>query len=169
MFNRLVPTLRHPVCLAVAPCLGSLFAGAQQTLDVPRQVVGHWRLVTFENVDEKGVARLAPYAGGRLMYDAGGNMSAQLMRSDRKPMSSPSNETERAAAYATYTAYYGKYTIDAAAGTVTHHVEGSVNPNWVKTDLVRWYQFANNGNVLTLSIKNPEGRVTGTLTWERIR
>jgi hypothetical protein len=103
------------------------------------------------------------------MYDAAGNMSAQLMRSERKPLATPSTEPERAAAYATYTAYYGKFTIDPGLAKVTHHVEGALNHNWVKTDLVRYYAFSPDGNQLMLSIKNAEGRVTGTLTWERLR
>jgi Lipocalin-like domain len=146
----------------------SLPAQNANPTDIQKRFVGHWRLVTFENFDEKGVARLAEYDGGRIMYDAAGNMSAQLMRSNRTRLSSPSTDSERAAAYATYTAYFGRYTIDAAAGKVTHHVEGSANPNWVKTDLVRWYTFSEDGNRLMLSIKNADGRVTGTLTWERI-
>jgi hypothetical protein len=133
-----------------------------------KQFVGHYRLLTFENFDEKGVARRAEYDGGRISYDAAGNMSAQLMRSNRTRLSAPSTEAERAAAYATYTAYYGRYTVDAAAGTVTHHVEGSANPNRVKTDLVRWFRFSPDGNRLMLSLKNADGRVTGTLTWERL-
>ena len=127
-------------------------ASAQTSADVQRQFVGHWRLVTFENFDEKGLAQLAPYDGGRIMYDAAGQMSAQLMRSNRTPMSTPSTKPERAAAYATYTAYYGAYTIDPAQRKVTHHVEGSTD-----------------GDRLMLSIRNAQGRVTGTLTWERIR
>ena len=155
-------------------CLIGLTAGivaqtkANSAADVQRQFVGHYRLIKFENFDEKGGARVAEYDGGRIMYDAAGNMSAQLMRSNRKPLSSPSTEPERAASYATYTAYYGRYTIDAAAGKVTHHVEGALNNNWVKTDLVRWYAFSPDGQQLMLSLKNAEGRVTGTLTWERI-
>ena len=155
-------------------CLFGLTAGivaqtkANSAADVQRQFVGHYRLIKFENFDEKGGARVAEYDGGRIMYDAAGNMSAQLMRSNRKPLSSPATDPERAASYATYTAYYGKYTIDAAAGNVTHHVEGALNANWVKTDLVRWYAFSADGKQLMLSLKNAEGRVTGTLTWERV-
>ena len=81
----------------------------------------------------------------------------------------PTAQAERAAAYSTYTAYYGKYSLNTATGAVTHHVEGSVNPNWVKTDLVRYYAFSDDGNRLMLSLKNAEGRVTGTLTWERMK
>ncbi|HUE84940.1 MAG TPA: lipocalin-like domain-containing protein [Vicinamibacterales bacterium] len=132
------------------------------------QFVGHWRLVTFENFDEKGVARDAGYESGRIMYDAAGNMSAQLMRTGRTPLSQPPAEAERAAAYSTFVAYYGKYTIDAATSKVTHSVEGALNPNWVKTDLVRYYEFSADGRRLMLSLRNAQGRVTGTLTWERM-
>jgi len=152
------------VMLLVAPTMGQS-AGA----DVQKQFVGHWRLVRFENVDEAGTPRVVEYDSGRIMYDAAGNMSAQLMRSGRKPLSQPSTEAERAAAYATYTAYYGTYTIDPAAGKVTHHVEGAANPNWVKTDQVRYYKFSEGGNRLTLTVKNPQGRVTATISWERLR
>jgi hypothetical protein len=132
------------------------------------QFVGHWRLVRFENFDEQGVARDAGYESGRIMYDADGNMSAQLMRTGRKPLSQPSTEAERAAAYSTFVAYYGKYTIDPAASKVTHTVEGALNTNWVRTDLVRYYEFSADGRQLKLSLRNAQGRVTGTLTWERM-
>jgi hypothetical protein len=141
---------------------------AVQSGDVRQQFVGHWRLVKFENFDENGVARDAGYDGGRILYDAAGNMSAQLMRTGRKPVSQPSTEPERAASYGTYTAYYGKYAIDTTSSKVTHSVEGALNPNWVKTDLVRYYEFSPDGKQLKLSIRNPQGRVTGTLTWQRV-
>lgn len=165
------------LALSVGLCGPYVAMDAQSSAaDVQKRFIGHWRLLQFENFDEKGIARLAEYDGGRIMYDAAGNMSAQLMRSNRKPLTqstagqkpSPALEAERAAAYATYTAYYGKYSIDPAANTVTHHVEGSVNPNWVKTDLVRYYAFSADGNRLMLSLKNADGRVTGTLTWEKL-
>ena len=131
--------------------------------------VGHWRLVKFENFDEKGVARDAGYESGRIMYDAAGNMSAQLMRTGRKPLSQSPTDTDRAAAYGTFVAYYGKYTTDPATSRVTHSVEGALNPNWVKTDLVRYYEFSADGRRLMLSLRNAQGRVTGTLTWERMQ
>lgn len=134
-----------------------------------KRFAGNWRLASFVNFDENGAARDAGYEGGRIMYDAVGNMAAQLMRVNRKPLSPQPTDAERAAAYSTYIAYYGKVTVDPSQSKVTHHVEGSTNPNWVKTDLVRYYSFSEDGNQLMLSIKNPGGRVTGTLTWERLR
>ena len=146
-----------------------LDASAQSRgVEVHARFVGNWRLLTFENIAENGTTSNAGYDGGRITYDAAGNMAAQLTRANRKPLSQPATDAERAAAYSSYVAYYGRVTIDAAAGKVTHHVEGSVNPNWVKTDLVRYYAFSEDGRRLMLSIKNAQGRVTGTLTWERI-
>ena len=168
-------TLIAALCLCV--CAFAASDASQPTAaEVQKRFVGHWRLVTFENFDEKGVGTVAAYDGGRIMYDVAGNMSAQLMRSDRALLTPPSGgkpsptaQAERAAAYSTYTAYYGKYSLNPATRAVTHHVEGSVNPNWVKTDLVRYYAFADDGKRLMLSLKNAEGRVTGTLTWERLQ
>ncbi len=130
--------------------------------------VGHWQLVAFDNFDEKGNPTRAAYDGGRIVYDSLGNMSAQLMRSARKPVGTPSTEPERGAAYQTYTAYYGTYELDESVGKITHFVQGALNPNWVSTSLVRWYTFSDDGNTLRLSLKSGE-RVTGMLTWERMK
>lgn len=130
--------------------------------------VGNWRLVSFVNIDDKGVAMPSRFTGGRIMYDASGQMAAQLTHAGRPALPSSSTDAERAAAYAGYVAYYGAYEIDAAGGTVTHHVEGSTNPNWPKTDLVRHFEFVD-ADTLKLSIRNAAGRTTGTLTWSRIR
>jgi hypothetical protein len=163
--------MRPRIALALVLLLGTVALEAQQAADVQRQFIGNWRLLSFEQFDEKGAGRPSAYSGGRIMYDAAGHMAAQLTYSNRKPLSMPSTETERAAAYQSFLSYFAKYSIDPAAKTVTHHVEGSTNPNWVstQTNLVRWYAFSPDGNRLMLSTKNAAGRVTGTLTWERIR
>ena len=131
--------------------------------------VGNWRLVSFVNVDEKGVSTPSRYTGGRIMYDAAGQMAAQLTYANRARLSSPSTEAERAAAYAGFVSYYGAYEIDEATRKVTHHVEASTNPNWPTTDLVRYFEFADGGDTLRLSIRDAAGRTTGTLAWARIR
>jgi hypothetical protein len=130
--------------------------------------VGNWRLVSFVNIDDKGVSTPSPFTGGRIMYDAAGQMAAQLTHANRAALPANPSDALRAAASTGYVAYYGGYEIDPAATKVTHHVEGSTNPNWPKTDLVRYFEFADGGNTLRLSIRNQAGRVTGTLTWARI-
>lgn len=130
--------------------------------------VGNWRLVSFVNIDDQGAATPDRFSGGRIMYAAAGQMAAQLTYADRPRMSSPPTDAERAAAYTGFLSYYGGYAIDEAAATVTHYVEASTNANWPNTDLVRYFEFADGGNTLKLSIRNQAGRVTGTLTWARI-
>ena len=157
--------------ITLVSLVGLVLGASAQTApaDVQKRLVGNYRLVRFVNIDEKGVERPSQYDGGRIMYDAHGQMAAQLSRSNRAKMSPMPSETERATAYSGFLAYYGRYTIDAANGRVTHHVEGSTNPNWPGTDLVRYYSFSPDDSRLTLSVKNADGRTTGTLTWERIR
>ena len=38
-------------------------------------------------------------------------------------------------------AYFGTYTVDAGKGTVTHHVEGSLRPDYTGTDQVRPFRI----------------------------
>jgi hypothetical protein len=159
----------RPLPLVVLCCLAfcAVLRAQGGSGDVQRRLTGNWRLVSFVNIDEKGVARPGPYHGGRIMYDAHGNMAAQLTRDGRKPLAATPSDADRAEAYAGFLAYYGRYVVDESKSLVTHHVEGSTNPNWVNTTLTRWYAFSPDSNRLLLSIKNDEGRVTGTLTWER--
>lgn len=133
-----------------------------------QQFLGSYRLISFTNIDAAGKSTLLPYAGGQISYDASGRMSAQLMRRDRERLSASPSEAARAAAFSSYTAYFGGYTIDAAKRTVTHHVEGAVSPNMVGSPLVRHFEFSGDNSTLTLTVKDGE-RVTGKLQWERYR
>jgi hypothetical protein len=132
--------------------------------------IGVWRLVSFTNIDEQGRTTPNRLSEGRIMYDAAGNMAAQLMRPGRPVhAAAPPTDAERAASYGSYVAYYGRYSIDEATAKVTHHVEGALNPNWPKTDLVRYWAFSPDGKRLSLSVRNAAGRTTGTLVWEKIQ
>ena len=131
--------------------------------------VGNWRLVSFVNIDDSGAATPNRFSGGRIMYDAAGQMAAQLTHADRAALPQGASEGQRAAAYSGFLSYYGGYVVDDRATKVTHHVEASTNPNWPNTELVRYFEFADGGNTLKLSIRDAAGRTTGTLTWARIR
>ncbi len=121
---------------------------------VTAKFVGHWKLVSYEIRRDDGTTTEWPMVG-RLYYDAGGNMAAQLM-----PLSDEPETPNRR-----YFAYFGTYEIDVVKGTVTHHVEASVTASWVGTDLVRAYSF--DGDQLRLSLPNGSGDTTNTLTWIR--
>ena len=49
---------------------------------------------------------------------------------------------------ASFFAYYGTYTVDELAGTVTHHLEGAMHPTYVGTDQVRQFKFVGDDRLL---------------------
>jgi Lipocalin-like domain len=139
-------------------------------------LVGTWRLVSCESRTTGGEVRypLGRSPAGRLSYDAGGQMSAQLMDPGRPKFGSGDlargSDAEVRAAAAGYIAYYGRYTLDPSRGVVVHHVEGALFPNWVGGDQARSYRL--DGDRLTIT--TPPIRIGGedsttVLVWERAR
>jgi hypothetical protein len=152
--------------------------GAQNGLDPthPSALVGAWRLVSFESRAASGDVRypLGRAPVGRLQYDATGFMSVQLMDPGRPQFASGDltrgSDAELRAAIGGYVAYYGTYTVDPARGSVTHHVEGALFPNWVGGNQVRGFRL--DGDRLTIT--TPPIRVGGedsttVLVWARAR
>ena len=138
-------------------------------------LVGTWRLMSYEARDSKGQIQypLGEHVSGQLIYDAAGHMSAHVMRNDRPLFaandSARGTDAEVRAAFEGYTAYFGTYTIDTKKQTVTHRVRGASYPNWVARDQLRYYKF--DGSRLSLSA--PPMVVGGqtfdfVLIWERI-
>ena len=140
------------------------------------QFVGTWQLV--ESYSEKSSGRASFPLGanviGRINYDAAGNMAAQLMGMERTPFSSRNpqevGDAEYRDAFQSYTAYFGTYTVQAAAGTVTHHVLGATVPNWPGNDQLRHFEFS--GDRLTLRTPPMRGndgeKAVHTLVWQRV-
>jgi lipocalin-like protein len=140
------------VCFAL---IASLLQAGVET-PIPQRFVGAWELVSFDNIAADGTRRPGAYNHGQINYDAAGRMSAHLM-----------NATDKA--NHRYLGYYGPFVVDEANGIVTHIVDGSSNATWVGSRQVRYYQFSPDNLQLTLSVRNAEGRVTGTLVWKRSR
>ena len=65
-----------------------------------------------------------------------------------------------------YDSYFGRFTVDEKAGTVTHHVEGSLFPEDLGDDWVR--PFTLQGDTLTLRLTGEDG-LTRTLVFQRMR
>jgi Lipocalin-like domain len=136
---------------------------------VADRLIGSWRLVSYETVDAAG-RRGAPYgaAGGRLTYDARGNMSGQVMRPSRPAVDLAAGSASTArAAYAGYIAYFGRYEVAPDERSVTHRVEGALNPEWVGGEQVRQLRFDGDRLVLSAEVRKPDAVVIHTLTWER--
>ena len=146
---------------------------ANTTSAITSKFVGSWKLVEFEG-------QLVPKRdwAGLLMYDATGHMAAQLLPLDRPKFASGNRlqgtTEEIKAAFDGYFAYFGPYEVNEAEGVVIHHVKGSIFPNDVGKDNIRYYEFS--GDRLILIPTNiVDGKLirkssaTVRLTWERVK
>jgi hypothetical protein len=109
-----------------------------------------------------------------LIYDAGGNFSGQIVNQDRPPFESGNllrgTPEEIKAAFEGYIAYYGTYEVDETAGRLTHHVQGSLFPNWIGLEQTRLYEIADGSlRMTTPPFVGERAQLTLTLIWERIR
>ena len=100
-------------------------------------------------------------------------MSAHVMRVDRPTFASDDSgsgtDAEVRAAFEGHASYFGTYTIDVLAGTVTHHVRGASYPNWMGHDQIRYYRIDGSHLVLsTPGILDRGEALAYILTWERM-
>ena len=161
--------LALPLVVTVALDLQTLTA---QQLGATQRIVGTWQLMT-RTVTRAGKTIVDPVLGekptGRLVYDASGAMMLQMMRTGRKDaISSPSDQAGKGnpRVILGYDSYFGRYAVDEKAGTVTHHVEGSLFPEDLGEDWVRPFTLA--GDTLTLRLTSEDG-LTRTLVFQRMR
>ena len=142
-------------CLGLGILVSGLLFFASTTLghhqssrSAKEQFVGTWKLVSYEVGASHPMGRDAV---GLLTYDADGRMSLQVMRSDQpKFLASGGKEggyeagtaEEVMSAYRGYIAYFGTYEVDEEGGFVTHHIEGSLFPNWLGRDQVEFFKLS---------------------------
>jgi hypothetical protein len=128
--------------------------------------VGSWRLVETTDDGKVRIERGAN-ATGIITYHQSGWMAAQI-QPDRDPVkmkgAEPTGEEAKAALFG-YTAYFGNYTVDEKAKTVTHHRKASVSPGWDRRpDFVRAYEFVGEDRVILRPVGNKH-----ELIWERLK
>ena len=157
----------------------SLRGGAQtdgRRLTAAERLVGTWRLESRTVRRSDGTVLADPVLGdkplGRLYYDASGVMMLQMMRQGRsRAIGTPSNprDATNARVVLGYDAYFGTYAVDERAGTLTHHVEGSLFPEDLGKDWVR--PFTLEGDTLTLRFTSTAdgAELTRTLVFRRSR
>ncbi len=129
--------------------------------EAARRFLGAWRYVG-STIDGKPRPGRGANPKGIICYDPSGHMSVQVApdRKRGKAGSEPTPE-EAKAALADYIAYFGTYSVDEHARTVTHHRHASVQPGDVG-ELVREYEFSGDRLIL-----RPLG-TTHEVVWERI-
>jgi hypothetical protein len=100
---------------------------------------------------------------GMIYYGPHGEMAVQIAPDVKRTRAGAvMTPQEAVTAVKDYIAYFGTYTVDEAAGTVTHHRHDSLQPG-DDGDLVRRYDL--NGDRLVLRAPNS----TLEVTWERIK
>ena len=141
--------------------LASLLRGAPSPRD---RFIGVWKLIRCERKYPDGRIEY-PYGEkpvGRITYDKAGRMSAQLMKPGRPSTvaaginlaTGNASTDEIREAVRGFASYFGTFDVDEPTKTVIHHVEASLVPSWVGTDLKRTYRFSGNQLVLTAASAN---------------
>ena len=155
------------LCGVVAIALISVGSASGQvgtSGDTSKRFIGTWRLVSITSNGQVDPGR-GPHPTGLIYYDGTGHMAVQIVPDRARPKHAGSEPTpdEAKAAISGYTAYFGTYTIDERARTVTHHRTGNISPG-AAVDVVRRYEFAPGDRLV---LRPVEGR--NELTWERIK
>jgi hypothetical protein len=136
------------------------------------QLVGTWLLVSSstERQDGSKVEAFGPHPIGIAMFDGQGRLALQEMRSDLPKFASNDREEgtpeENKAIVQGSICYFGTYTLDEAAKTLSFHLEGCSFPNWTGTDVKR--PFTLTGDELAWSGVGSSGRPFRTV-WKRAK
>jgi hypothetical protein len=100
---------------------------------------------------------------GMIYYGPHGEMAVQIAPDVKRARAGAVMTPQEAfTAVKDYIAYFGTYTVDQQAGTVTHHRQDSLQPGDTD-DLVRRYEFIDDRLVLRAPNSTLE------VTWERIK
>jgi hypothetical protein len=140
-------------------------------------LTGAWRLVSVETIRPNGEI-IYPFYGkhpqGLIIYDSAGWMSVQIV-SDPKPVV-PAGDSrdsfknapaaEKAIAADGYYAYFGTYTVDRVASTVTHHLKESLYPG-ERQDFLRHYSIENGRLTLIAKLHEMGEEHQRRLIWQR--
>ena len=171
-----IPHARSSRAIGTALELGVPAQAPRAASGAPQRIVGAWQLVARTVRRSDGTVLADSVLGekplGRLYYDASGVVSLQMMRLGRSAaIGKPADPKDSANARVIlgYDSYFGRYTIDERAGTVTHRVEASLFPEDLGKDFVRGFTL--DGDTLTLKFTSAADgfEVVRTLVFQRLR
>ncbi|MGA8481705.1 MAG: lipocalin-like domain-containing protein [Chthoniobacterales bacterium] len=108
------------------PFLSADALGQQKTLK--ELIVGTWLLDSVYDQTEDGTKHdlWGPNVKGVVMFDGNGRFSFQIIAADRPKSEGTSSRTPIGQAVA----YFGTYTVDETAKTLTYHIERATFPQW---------------------------------------
>jgi hypothetical protein len=167
--NRLV--LHFTIALTLI--FGSFAPTEEAVAQTTQELVGTWILVSIqlEKEDGKRTDMYGPSAQGQQIFDTNGRFSLIITRSDVPKFASNNREAgtpeENKAAVQGSIAFFGTYTVDELAKTLTEHVETCSFPNFNGTD--RNLSFSISGDELNSTTISKASTGTGNayLVWKR--
>jgi len=138
-------------------------------------ILGVWMLKSREDVDASGQIRIDPFLGrdplGLLCFGPK-HFAAQFMKRDRSRQENvplPVQGRNNTLAVDGYDAYFGTYTVDEVAGTLTTRLEGSISAANVGNTYVRNVRVVDNELIIQLDTSAADGTpITRTNTFSRI-
>ena len=178
----MITSLRPVAATCCACALAALAVAGTQTQTSPRngganRLIGTWTLVLYESNDTESKQFRGPKPIGLLYYDRTGRMAVQISpdRQRRRftgpqagvftgPQPTPDEALDAISGYA---AYFGTYTVDERAQTVTHKRVGNINPGGTG-DFVRRYEFPTEDRLVLVPQERTDLRAV-RLTWERVK
>ena len=137
--------------------------------------VGAWALDHAEarNAEGELVGPLFEGWTGQIMYSADGRMGVHLMALDRAPIPAPRTpeassvtDAEKAAAFDSFTGYWGSYSVDDAASVVTHTLSGISRATTPGTEFPRHFEIESDVLILSPPAADDGGR--SYIFWRRI-
>ena len=137
---------------------------------------GTWELITRTTITASG-REIPPSFGDAIalvIYDGHGNFSAQFMKKDRQntdpdpePSSPPAPNNSRSVGG--YDAYFGRYVVDDARGTVTQTITGALSPENVGQVLTRRMSVESGQLTIRVDTATEDGEpAVLTLQWRRV-
>jgi len=144
------------------------------------KLVGAWRLVSIETIRPNGDV-IYPFYGkhpdGLLVYNQNGWMSVQIASDPSAAvpkdgswegfLAAPS--PEKITAIERYYAYFGTWSLDPLASTVTHHIKQSLRPGERGEDGVRHFIFDGDRLTLTAAAHEMGEDHERKLVWQRVQ
>lgn len=142
---------------------------------IAERLIGTWRLVSYETQGSDGsvVYPMGQEVIGLIMYVPDGYMSANLMVPRRPVFTGGSARSalpgELTAAGAGYFGYAGRFEVDEAGKTVTHHIDVALVPNLLGSAQRRHVVLDGARLILRGDPLLTEGRMAApVITWERV-
>ena len=145
------------------------------TANLSAAILGIWKLKSRVDVDATGQVHVDPFLGqdplGILCFGPS-HFAAQFMKRDRSPQERALGRAQaknNTVGVNGYDAYFGTYSIDETAGTLTTHLEGSISPANIGDTYVRGVRVVGNELIIQLHTTGIDGTaIIRTNTFSRI-